>query len=57
MSAREYAALASASLAFCPPTHRNTQMKLSQAFEPSHTHEPFGPSHAHSTRQYDAIVK
>ena len=30
-SAREYAALASASLAFCPPALRITQMKVSQA--------------------------
>ena len=54
MSAREYAALASASLAFCPPAHRITQMKLSQAvLHP--THEPFEPSHAHSTLQNDTI--
>ncbi len=54
MSAREYAALASASLAFCPPAHSITQIKVSQVvLHPKH--EPFEPSHAHSTLQYDTI--
>ena len=56
MSAREYAALASASLAFCPPTHHITPIKVSQVvLHPKH--EPFVPSHAHSTLRYGATDK
>jgi hypothetical protein len=56
MSAREYAALASASLAFCPPAHRISQTKVSQVvFLPKH--EPFEPSLTLSVFQCDKYTQ